>query len=616
MQNDKPTNFLKGIDRSLAPLIADKGSFYTLRNLRQSFEQRGIIEQTPYWYATQFSAGTYYNGGSQTEASSSAIRLVAPDLVMTDYVCRGPSGQLQVFYQTCDNATETDIHFGCRLVINSVSGLAITLGNSIEIDIDGATTFQWRKNGGAWTSLVAITTTGVSIDGGNATVYFLTATGHTIGTTWTWTRTDASFANATGTFAYPCFYKYFKGDLYFNSVDDRIMCMLEAGTTGVKYVISVGYRPIVGSYLTFFDDHMVVTWFRRSVSGWTGTSERQIVVGWSDKTDIHNFIATDTNEADEYTLPCVTAYDDVDATTNFVVGTGVTNNTLYVVTNSEIYYTPALGLPLVFSFQKLMDLRLIFTYQGVIQGDQGLFLVGYADIFFFDGASIRSLAAPVVQGTDNNNFDGSHGVWDPDRFELNIVLGTLLFVWQQKWDTWYVRQIDFSNNAEPVTAISAYDGIILGGVSRKRFAEDKTGVQTPAYDSTDGTVFAEPYLITQAYGNDLGTVKDLFGAFIAATVNASGVDTAKYTTSTGVTFQFSYWLLPTGEFTNVSEVIPSGATYTSAAANGMISGLKTPFRAIALAVEIQGTAAKPPFLATIAQITPLMTNVEERLVRK
>lgn len=609
-----PTAFVKGIDRSIAPLLADRASFYTLRNLRQSFEQRGLIEQTPYWYATQFNAGTYYNAGSQTEPSTSAVRLVAPDLLVTDYVCRGPSGQLQVFYQACDNSTETDIHFGCRVVINDLSALAITLGSTLEIDIDAATTFRWRKNGGAYTSGVAITTTGVDIDGGNATVYFLVATGHTVGTTWTWTRTDASFADATGTFEYPLEYTYYKGDLYFNSVDDRMMMMTE-DDDGDAYVISVGYRPVVGSYFTFFDDHLVLTWFRRGTTGWTGT-ERHDVIGWSDKNDIHNFIPTDVNEADEYKLPNLSKLDDVDAADSYLMGVVVMNNTCYAFTNNEVYLSPALGLPLVFSWQKLMDTKLTGTYSSVVKAEQGAYVIGYDDVFFFDGASMRSVGAAVIQGTDNNNFEGSFGAWDFVRQELNIVLGTLLFVYQQKWDTWYVREVDFSNNDEPVTAIAAYSDVVLGGVSRKRFQEDTIGAQVPAFDSTNGTVFAEPYLITQAFGKDLATVKSMSAAYLGATVDATGVLTANYTTSTGVVFQLSYWVMNNGALINVSEVIPTGATYATSNSDGTISFPPFSFRAVAMALEVQGTAAKPPYKAYITQLVPIVANAEEAKVVK
>lgn len=614
MRTPSPLGFTKGIDRTLGPLQADKGSFYILRNLRHSFFQRGVIEQTPYWYDySTFAQGTYYDGGSQTEAATSGVRLITSDLVVTDYVCRGPSGQLQVFYQTCDAATETDIHFGCRLVINSITALGITLGSNIEVDIDGATTFRWRKNGGAYTSLVPITTAGVSIDGGNATVYFLTDTGFTIGTTWLWTRTDASFASNSGTFGYPCDYQYYKGELYFNSVDDRLMVCSESSTG--NYVISVGYRPVVGGQLCFFDDHLIVGQFRRGTTGWTGV-DRWYTVGWSDKTDIHNFISTDTNEADQYALPNNNRFDDIDAAESYIMGVAGVQGQLYVFTTNEIYVTTALGLPIVFSFQKIIDLKIAGAYLPIIPAEQGVYILGHSDVFFFDGSNLRSIGAPVVQGTPNGNFEDSFGVWDPFRKELVFVLETLLFCYQEKWGTWYVRLADFDSQTQPVKSISSYSGQIAVGIkSIKLRREDATATVQPIFDDSSGTVYAEPYLLTQIFGEDLAIVKELVDFYLGAITNSSGVSATYYTTSTGLTIQLSYWLTPGGDFTNASETTPSGATWTSAKADGRID-VRTPFRGIAIALEVQGTASKPPAFVTIQQIIPVFRNKEERSVVK
>lgn len=611
MTKDVPTAFTKGIDRTVGPLLADKGSLYVLRNLRHSFDQRGVLVQTPYWYDFQsFSQGTYYNGGNQTEPTSSAIRLVTEDLVVTDYVCRGSSGQLQTFYQTTVPAAE-GVTKGCRLVINSVTGLGINLGATLEVEIEaGGVTFQWRKNGGAWTTAVGITTAGVSIDGGNATLYFLTASGFTSGDDFIWTRLDRSWA-ATGTFEYPCEFEYYKGELYFNSVDDRIM-VCSNSTTG-KYVISVGYRPVIGSYLTFFDDHLVVTWFRKDTSGWNSGTARWNVIGWSDKTDIHNFIPTDTNEADQYALPNNNKFDTVGSSPDsFLMGVLVQQGQLYAFTNNEVYWTSALGLPIVFSFQKLMNVKLISSYSAVIRADQGAYVIGHNDVFFFDGNGLRSIGAPVIQGTDNSDFEGSFGCWDPFRKELNIVLGTLLFVYQAKWDTWYVRSVDFNNATQPVTAINSYPGDMVVGIKDLKLRrEDTAGTSAPIFDGTDGTVYMEPYLVTQIYGDNLAQVKELLGVYFGGIVSSTGVSSTHYTTGSSITVQLSYWLTPGGDFFGVSETTPTGATWTSASLDGFVSNVRTPFRGIAIGVEVQGTVSKPPAFIFINQLVPSIYNALE-----
>jgi len=61
----------KGLDRSQVPHRADRSTFYELRNFRHDKNTFGLLEQTPYFRSSQVSQGTYYDGGSQTEATSS-----------------------------------------------------------------------------------------------------------------------------------------------------------------------------------------------------------------------------------------------------------------------------------------------------------------------------------------------------------------------------------------------------------------------------------------------------------------------------------------------------------------------------------------------------------------
>lgn len=615
MLTNQPQVFLKGLDRSAAPLVADKMSLYVLRNLRQRFEQRGVLEQTPSFYNFEtFSQGTYYNAGSQTEPSTSGIRLITADIIVTDYVIRTVSGQAQVLYQTTVPATET-IYTGCRLVVGSITGLGITLGSTLDVEMTGAAAFRWRKNGGGWTAGIP-SVSGVSIDGGNATLYFLAATGFAGTEAWAWTRLDRSWAD-TGTLEYPCEFMYYKGELYFTSVDDRLM-VCASSSTG-KYVISVGYRPVVSSYFTFFDDHLVCTWFRKGTTGWTG-ADRWYIVGWSDKTDVHNFIPTDTNEADQYALPNTNKFDSVgnSAPDSYIMGITVEQNQVFVFTNNELYSSSALGLPLVFSYGKQLNFRLTSAFSPVIKADLGTYIIAYNEVYFFDGGSFKTIGGAVVQGTDNNNFDNSFGCWDPVRKELHIVLGILLLSYQEKWDTWYSRKTDFDVQTQPVKSISSYTGDIVVGIKSLKLRRENTAYNVqPIFDSDSGTVYAEPYLVTQIYGDNLAVVKELAQMYVGASVNSTGISTTFYTTGTGVTFQVSYWLTPAGDFENVSEVIPSGATYTTANADGFVDiGMRVPFRGIALAVEVQGTAAKPPAGATIAQLVPLVYNASEKRVEK
>ena len=142
-----PINF-KGLDRSVIPYRADKATFYELTNLRHRDGNFGTLEQTPYLRSFTHARGTYWDGASQTEPANSGV-VMMNELIMTQYVLRVSAGnQIPVFYQSVNTATAT-VQTGCRLVINNLTALAITLGNTLQVEMTGAATFRWRKNGGA-----------------------------------------------------------------------------------------------------------------------------------------------------------------------------------------------------------------------------------------------------------------------------------------------------------------------------------------------------------------------------------------------------------------------------------------------------------------------------------
>ena len=255
----KEFGFGRGIDRTNVSFRSDRTSFYDLLNFRHNIDNFGVLEQTPYFFVLKaLSQGTYYASGSQTEPSTSAVRLALANITMTDYVMwDGLDGaaQLQVIYQTTYPAATT-VYTGCRLEIGSITGLGLNLGANLDVEMTSATQFRWRKNGGAWTSGLTVSTAGVSIDGGNATLYFLANSGFAGTEAWSWTRTDCSYEDSTLVNIRPAQWSFFRNTLYFTNTQDRIMA-LKVSTTG-NYVCSVGYRPVYGTYLGFFESHMKI----------------------------------------------------------------------------------------------------------------------------------------------------------------------------------------------------------------------------------------------------------------------------------------------------------------------------------------------------------------------
>lgn len=76
---------------------------------------------------------------------------------------------------------------------------AATALYEVEIDANGTPdTFQWRKNGGAYTTGVAITGAAQTLDEGQ-TITFAATTGHTIGDEWTWGNLKNEATTEAGT---------------------------------------------------------------------------------------------------------------------------------------------------------------------------------------------------------------------------------------------------------------------------------------------------------------------------------------------------------------------------------------------------------------------------------
>lgn len=622
-----------GINRAVVGKDMPFPTPWALRNMRHSASQFGVLEQTPYWYLLRtVGQGTYYNGGSQTEPTGSDVVLVSNGLSVTEYCIYNEGTQIQCFYQSTDS-TQTGLTGGCRVVINSVSGLAITLGNSLEIDIDGATTFRWRKNGGAWTSLVPITTTGVSIDGGNATVYFLTATGFNVGDTWTFTRTDRStdLTPAADAWLSPQII-YYKAEGYLVTLGGRvIICKKDA--SGTRYVMSAGYRPLYAQVLTIFQDHLVLGGYGTAAFTWE-TSPQNRTVAWSDVTDVENFIATDTNEADQYVIPARTKFDVYSGSNVgvFVNGLGVWGETLYVFTSFGAYQTQYLGLPAVFSFSKSIDIATApspGTY--VAEGRNGLYIVTKDDFVIFDGATATSIGNKVVDYIKDFKITSrikTHAVgvlYNHSTREAVFVMFNNwgLLTYQEKYGTWYYRPISDSQGLDGrPTAVGIWnaweaegtDQYLVGLSNRRIWIEDSDFSNQPQFDATAGTAYVTPFVIYQPICGNLSEVKEMIGVYIAASLtNNSRATTSPsstyYSTGSNIRVKLSWVSCPNGfiEATGTDDTTfetRADAFWDTTKVDGFIS-MRTSYRGLALKVELIGAVTgKPPGFAQILSVEP------------
>lgn len=593
---------MSGMDRSVASHLTDGSTVFDLLNFRPS-RAAGVFDQTPYFReSVQYARGTYWDGAAPaTEPTTSAVKGYTPAgsvYAWTEYTVLASSTAMQVFYQVTQPAAENN-NTGCLVLINNVAGLALALGSTLDIEIDAAATFRWRKNGGGWTAGVAITTTGVSIDGGNVTVYFLTATGFTVGHLWQWRRTDANFETlANVAFSnYTTQYCFLNdGTVYYTSQDNRVMAIRSAG--GTRYAISAGYRAVYGRHVTIFENHLIVTGFSKTAVVATGATT--LVVGWSDNITFENFIPTDTNEADQKTL-------DVRDPSDFITGVAVLQQQLFIFTIRAIHYSPYLGLPSVFAFKEFALVSSLNSYYPIIPAPGGVYICGAFRMFFFNGSTIEPIEYPLNPQTPvkTNSIGSVIGFFDPVTNEVFIVTSdSIMYVYQGLTKKWYRRSVDFNAVAFPSAIYSSNGDVILGSISRKVLGSEwgQTLVYQPVFDSASGTAYVTPKITYQSYAGVIKSLKqekEIKGAFLAATVFSTLVSTAYYSTDANCQVKLHWYLSPVGLISG-TPATDANAVWVNTNTDGRIDFPRSPFRAVALELQLVGLVAnKPPYQATI-----------------
>lgn len=604
-----PIRPVGGIDRSRNPMQNDLGTFWTLKGFKQSPTEPGRLVQVPYFYAaTTLTQGTYYNAGSQTEPAASAVVAITTLVTITNYVARirATGAQAQCFYQS-RTVTSPEAQTGeCFVVINSISGLAVTLGSTLDIEIDGAGTFKWQKNGAGYTLGVAITTAGVSIDGGNATVYFTTATGHTLGDDWHWTRTDCVHENGTRNASDPLVHGQHRALTYFVNASGRIMT-IATDSSSVPYIISTGYRPIYGRGLATFYDHLIITNFSTSAS--LSAIAASTNIGTSDLRDLNAFVATDVNEAELIT----NANESVNQPSDFqMIGCFVYSGQLFVITSAKTYVTDYLGLPTLYSFREYtpfspkLGVDYATKYNGysfVAVGDRGTYILGFEQIYLFNGSFVD--ISPRLRGMGTNGYASIHYIASLNELHVRSRNVVTVLVYQESLDTWYERYCNFGTNTG-TTCIqdSGITGPYYGAVSLRMLLEDTAFITTPVADASSGTTFGTPTIITQLLrGVSLLSKKEITGTYIAAIFTEEG---SAYSTTTNCVLNLKWFTSDVGIITG-SPTSNSNSTMTSTVVDRFLSYPRTDFRSLALQIDLTGlVSGKPPASVAITEIVPVV----------
>lgn len=599
--------FNKGFDRSVVPFKADRETCYELLNLRPARDGMGRLEQTPYFTLNTYTARDYWNGSTTvTESSTGEIvggwAAQSGNAIFTRKTLSINGTQVPIYYQTT-SATGLSPTKGCRIVINNVAGLGLTLGQTFDVEIDGATTFKWRKAGGAYTTLVPITTAGVPVDGGNVTVYFLTATGFTATDAWSWTRTDSTESPVTTDFnMVNLVSRTWRGDLFWLSVGGRVMRLMPSQSTG--YAISVGYQPIYGYDLEIFYDHLFVANGRVNSTTYT----RDVLN--SDVLDIENFIPVDTNEADSHTF--AESLYGIEASSagyshfHFMIA----NGRLFVYTGTEVHATAYLGLPIVFSWDEVG--RFAFGFNAnqsgrMAQGANHAYILRQEGLWVSDGITHNCFAFPMGLSILTQTVRQIVFSVDSGEVVIHDSATNLLWVYDTLRRTWYRRGCDMGSGTVAPSTIFYLGLTLCVGADRGLFyyTEDQLFLGTPVKDASNGTAFTLPTVTTQLLGYGFYyCVKECESVTLLAGTYMDGGVSSDYLTAANVLIGLNWHVSTNGRIGTMT----SGPSWTTANVSGKLDPVRFSFRMVAFQLVVTtNDTAKPPAGVEIYQLEPNVT---------
>lgn len=590
--------FTGGLDRSRAPGRADPATFYTLLNLRQQRAALGCLETTPRFYiASTVAQGTYWNGvSSATEPTTSALRFHQPcgllgTVAITSYCISVFGTQCKALHRTAQPST-SGLTGGCMLVLTNSATASVNLGSTYDIVIDGAATFKWRVNGGAYTTLVAISVAGNTIDGGAATVYWLANTGFTLNDTWTFQRTDTVYSSVPGA-QDRLYFVLINNELYFRDPSNKVM-VFERDGQGAPYLRDVGYRDVYGHNIGMDAEHLFV---------YQTLTSRSIVQS-SDLNDLDAFIATDVNEADQYDQR-YTTHQAVDTNGLSVFNGHTLYGSHFLVTSTGFYRGDYAGLPIPYAFKLVTPISLNNVSGNVSALGQGvIYYYTQRELCSYDGAR-------TVVLFDYTNFDvsGNAATWINYNFARHEVILSFetvgrLVVYSVLTQTVYMRAVDFETSM-PSMSLATDGNLRLGLTSRRLLFEDTAYAETPLADETNGSAFATPTVCTQMFRQPAGEVKEIMGTYLGLTVQTTVA--ASYSIGSAIKASLRWYA------NDIGLIVGSGTTdvnafWTSTAPTAQLSYPRVSYRYLALQIELTGTdSGKPPADVRLANIEPTVT---------
>lgn len=504
----------RGFDRSKPRHLVGPESCWDLLNLRQVL---GRLEQTP-WLSTWQNLIAINGESSTATRFIKLVKNVAGNLkylVLNETNARfvdptTPSTQtlipcvLQVAKPNDATLTGECLLYGVNVTDFSAAN------DQIDVKTVSASQFQWRRNGGAWSSSlnigpsvsIGINGLKVSFQGQGATTDYIN---FPTGSQWSWKRQDTIPTPTvdTTTFNFTFSSDSYQRDTYLGGINRNVMRVRD------DFITSVGYSRVFGMHVAVFYNHLFVSQYAPgvydAVSGIVDSYNSlttPFTLGWSHLDNPDQMYNTLINEADKKQLPqqLFSELSDIGIT-----GLAPWRTLLYIFLPDAIWSCQYVGLPNVMYLNPLnSNVGSIFR-SGVVRTPQGIYFIGRGDVYRITSLEPESMGIKVrrkffgeICPSTDNNFQRTFGFYNP--YTKEVVWTYCLtasapgiyqqrqMVYNEETDDWYFRNVPCASSGFSDVKCGAplYNtfGQNLYGYNQTLYADQASGVSSGALQDT------------------------------------------------------------------------------------------------------------------------------------
>lgn len=380
----------KGFDQQRQRHLMDSAACWTLNNLKPV---KGRLEQTP-WVDT-FKSMTNLTG--DTTSPTRFVKLVKDIAGNLQYLILNEANArfmdpvtttTQVLIPSVQQvACPADTTLTGQCLLYGISVLDFTTTNDqFDVKTVSASTFEWRKNGGAWSSALTIgpatliTSNGLTVAfqaGGAVTDYV----NYPVGSVWSWQRKDAMptpLSDAT-TFNLPYGSDSYQNDTYIGGYARTVWRVRD------NMITTVGYTRAYGKHVAIFENHLFISHFAPGVYNVsTGIADSYnpqttpFIMGWSHLDNPDQTFPTNINEADQKVLP---QQSSAELSNLGIMGMAPWRGLLYAFLTDNIWTCQYVGLPNVMYWTTLNSNVGSLFGAGIVRTPLGLYFIGRNDFY-------------------------------------------------------------------------------------------------------------------------------------------------------------------------------------------------------------------------------------------